>query len=279
MSYGMMEFYSTVLGRNAEFRFILPDDARARKDMFKDSPAYKRPTKTIYLLNGYSNSSTEWLLGGNIRFMADLFNLAMILPNGENSFYTNGPGTGRRFGDYIGIDLVNFTRERFGLSTKREDTFIGGISMGGYGALRNGFAYPDTFSKIIAMSPAYIIHEIDKAKPGFQNAGGNYDFYYTLFGDLDTVMESENSVEHLIKTIEETDAAKMPQVFHACGTEDFLYEVNGIIENFMNEHKVPHKYYESAGMHDFNFWNQYIQKSFAWAVGENVPDFQNNDLK
>ena len=156
MSYGMMEFYSTVLGRNAEFRFILPDDARARRDMFKDSPAYRRPTKTIYLLNGYSNSSTEWLLGGNIRFMADRFNLAMILPNGENSFYTNGPGTGRRFGDYIGIDLVNFTRERFGLSDKREDTFIGGISMGGYGALRNGFAYPDTFSKIIAMSPAYI---------------------------------------------------------------------------------------------------------------------------
>ena len=68
MSYGMMEFYSTVLGRNAEFRFILPDDARARRDMFKDSPAYRRPTKTIYLLNGYSNSSTEWLLGGNIRF-------------------------------------------------------------------------------------------------------------------------------------------------------------------------------------------------------------------
>ena len=52
MSYGMMEFYSTVLGRNAEFRFILPDDARARRDMFKDSPAYRRPTKTIYLLNG-----------------------------------------------------------------------------------------------------------------------------------------------------------------------------------------------------------------------------------
>lgn len=51
MSYGMMEFYSTVLGRNAEFRFILPDDARARRDMFKDSPAYRRPTKTIYLLN------------------------------------------------------------------------------------------------------------------------------------------------------------------------------------------------------------------------------------
>ena len=38
MSYGMMEFYSTVLGRNAEFRFILPDDARARRDI----DVYKR---------------------------------------------------------------------------------------------------------------------------------------------------------------------------------------------------------------------------------------------
>lgn len=268
MSYGMMEFYSPILRRNAEFRFILPDDVRMKEEMFKDSPAYKRPTKTVYLLNGYTNSSTEWLLGGNIRFMADRFNLAMILPNGENSFYTNGPGTGRCFGDYIGIDLVNFTRERFGLSDRREDTMIGGISMGGYGALRNGFAYPDTFSKIIAMSPAYIIHEIDKAKPGFENAGGNYDYYYALFGDLDTVMESDNSVEHLIRSIEETDRAKMPEVFHACGTEDFLYEVNQILRNYLNSHQVPLAYHEGPGSHDFNFWNQYIMKSFAWAAGD-----------
>ena len=40
------------------------------------------------------------------------------------------------------------------LSTKREDTFIGGISMGGYGALYNGFKYRDTFSKVAAFSPA-----------------------------------------------------------------------------------------------------------------------------
>jgi S-formylglutathione hydrolase FrmB len=263
----MMEFYSPSLRRNAEFRFILPDDVRVQ-EMFKDSPSYKRPAKTVYLLNGYTNSGTEWLLGGGIRYMADFFNLAMILPNGENSFYTNGPGTGRRFGDYIGIDLVNFTRKRFGLSGEREDTFIGGISMGGYGALRNGFAYPDTFSKIIAMSPAYIIHEINKAKPGFENAGGNYDYYYALFGNLDTVMESENSVEHLINTIEAEDKAKMPQVYHACGTEDFLYDVNKILVNYMKAHNVLHEYHEGPGKHDFDFWNQYIKKSFSWAVEE-----------
>ena len=120
------------------------------------------------------------------------------------------------------------------------------------------------------MSPNYINQENDKAKPGFKKDGGNYDFYYALFGNLDTVMESENSVEHLIRNIEETDVAKMPQVFHACGTEDFLYDVNLTLENYLNEHNVPHKFHESSGTHDFDFWNQYIQKSFAWAVEETI---------
>lgn len=50
----------------------------------------------------------------------------------------------------------------------------------------------------------------------------------------------------------------------------FLYDVNLTLENYLNEHNVPHKFHESSGTHDFDFWNQYIQKSFAWAVEETI---------
>ena len=56
--------------------------------------------------------------------------------------------------DYVGKELVEMTRKMFPLSEKREDTYIGGISMGGYGALYNGMKYRDTFSKVAAFSPA-----------------------------------------------------------------------------------------------------------------------------
>lgn len=61
-------------------------------------------------------------------------NLNVILPDGENSFYLNQGAAGRRYADYVGRELVAYTRKLFSLSDRREDTCIGGLSMGGFGA-------------------------------------------------------------------------------------------------------------------------------------------------
>lgn len=72
-------------------------------------------------------------------------NLAVVMPAGENAFYIDQPEMGTMHGKFIGEELVDITRRMFPLSRKREDTYIGGLSMGGFGALRNGLKYHDTF--------------------------------------------------------------------------------------------------------------------------------------
>ena len=60
------------------------------------------------------------------------------MPSGDNKFYIDNPDSGEMYGSFIGKELIEFTRKTFPLSQKREDTFIAGLSMGGYGALVNG---------------------------------------------------------------------------------------------------------------------------------------------
>lgn len=80
--------------------------------------------------------------------------IAVIMPAGENHFYLNQPGAGFDYQNFIGSELVELTREMFPLSKHREDTYIGGLSMGGFGALNNGLKNPETFGGIIALSSA-----------------------------------------------------------------------------------------------------------------------------
>ena len=101
------------------------------------------------------------------RFSAE-YGVAVIIPDGENSFYTDHPERCALFSSYVGDELVRVTRRMLPcLSTRREDTWIGGISMGGYGALINGLRYSDTFSKIGMLSPAagHVLPRTERCSP------------------------------------------------------------------------------------------------------------------
>ena len=94
-------------------------------------------------------------------------------------------GFDTRWGEMAGRELVAFTRQMFPLSDQREDTFIGGLSMGGFGALRLGSYYHETFSRIFCLSGAFVIDDIAGIKEGYSDDIGDYDCYHHIFGDLE----------------------------------------------------------------------------------------------
>ena len=65
--------------------------------------------------------------------------LCVVMPSGENMFYVDQEHTHNHYSQFIGEELVEMTRAMFPLSHKKEDTFIAGLSMGGYGAIVNWF--------------------------------------------------------------------------------------------------------------------------------------------
>ena len=108
------------------------------------------PFKTLYFLPGYSANAEEIATYLPMRQMSAKYGIAIVIPDGENSFYSDHPERATMHGRFVEEELVETTRKLFPqLSDKREDTFIGGISMGGYGAAVHGMHGHKTFSKIL----------------------------------------------------------------------------------------------------------------------------------
>lgn len=257
------DFYSKSLSKVCNFNVVIPNDIMP--EMVIGNEFYSRGMKTLYLLHGYSGNGKDWLLGSNVQEMAMKYNLAIIMPCGDNSFYLDGKGTGKAYCRFVGDELIEYTRKTFGISDKKEDTFIGGLSMGGFGALHTGLFYPDTFHKIIALSSALIIHNIEHMKEDAKDEIADYYYYSSVFGDLDHLESSINNPEYLIRRLKKEGKA-IPQIYMACGSEDFLIEPNRAFHSFLQQEKVDVQYFESEGIHDWTFWNQYLEPSIKWML-------------
>ena len=139
-----------------------------------------------------------------------------------------------------------------------DETYIMGLSMGGFGALRAALAYPENFGKTAALSSALIIHKIAAMRPGDVDSHANYEYYRECFGELSEVLNSRSNPEVLAKEIL-SGGGKMPKIYMACGTEDFLLENNRQFHNFLSSENIEHIYLESRGGHDMEFWDKYAK--------------------
>ena len=154
-----VNFFSKALMRPVTMNVILPAD----KVFFgEETEEENKPFKTLYLLHGVMGNYTDWVTGTCIKRWAEEKNLAVVMPSGANMFYMDHPNANENYSEFIGKELVKITRRMFPLSHKKEDTFIAGLSMGGYGAIRNGLKYHDTFGYIIGLSSALITEDMAK---------------------------------------------------------------------------------------------------------------------
>ena len=139
-----ISFFSKTLMRTIPLSVYLPSDAVD----FNNQYLSEGPYKALVLLHGVLGSDQDWVNQTRILRYAKEKNLALIMPSGENHFYVDQPWNYTNYGEFIGVELPEISRRMFPISRKREDLGIAGLSMGGYGALRNGIKYPDTFSVI-----------------------------------------------------------------------------------------------------------------------------------
>lgn len=256
-----IQFFSHCLLRDVRVKAIVPVD---KFDIFGASVGTDKPFKTLYLLHGIYGNENSWFSESRISKFASDKDLVVIMPAGENKFYVNNPNGCERYGEFIGKELVEITRKMFKLSEKREDTFIAGLSMGGYGAMHNGLKYCDTFGYIATLSAALIVDEeivnSDDSAPVFTFCR---KYYESIFGDLDKVLGSEldtyAQIDNAVK-----DGVNLPQIYMCIGTEDFLYSKNIAFRDYLVKLGVEVTFEEFSGIHDWDFWDSHIQDVLNW---------------
>ncbi len=201
------DFMSDVLEMGASMTVLLPQDSD--EQVGATTVARSGPPPVLYLLHGLSDDDTAWLRFTSIERYAAAHGLAVVMPQVDRSFYTDLPNGHGDYWQFLSEELPAVVSDFFRVSERREDTFVAGLSMGGFGALKWALDQPERFAAAASLSGALDLEQLV--------AGGERDaLFATVLGDR-SVTEAGNDLFAAAEALEPTAA---PRFFVACGTED-----------------------------------------------------------
>lgn len=241
MSYCDLHWRSTVLRKSTTTRIILPEVG---------TPPYP----TLYLLHGLSDDYSSWTRNTRLEQYLQKLPLIVVMPDGYRGFYTN-QDQGPRYADHIALELTTMIERNFPVKTGRQNRAIGGLSMGGYGALRIGFAFADRYCSIHSHSGAIATTE----KPIISDHLPTWEFEQ-IFGENPAM--SNHDIIHLCQQM--LQGKDIPEVWIDCGTNDFLFEHNQDVHQCFNQLGLKHQYHEFSGNHTWDYWNKHIPKALKF---------------
>ncbi len=255
MAFLQVQFFSKALVVASTVNVILPEiDQGVGVTASKEE---KLP-KVLYLLHGYSDDHSIWMRRTSVERYAAEHNLAVIMPAVNHSYYCNEP-MGERYWDYIADELPQTMHRFFRLSNDPKDTFVAGLSMGGYGAMKLALTYPERFSAAGCFSGA-----LDAAPIGEVNERVKERKEKT-FGPIDKIAGSENDLYYLMKKNE--DAPSKPRLYVSCGTGDYLYDSFLRFVPEVRAHGWDVSTYEKPDeTHNWRFWDEEIEKFIPFAL-------------
>jgi S-formylglutathione hydrolase FrmB len=245
-------FYSEVLGIQSSMTVIFPQ--KTKDKIWNKEKSGRDQVPVLYLLHGASDDDTIWLRRTSIERYLESLDLAVVMPRAELSFYTDMEH-GLPYFTFINKELPKIVHEFFSASEKREDTFIAGISMGGYGALKSAFCYPEQYGAVASISGVVDISHFMK------NNIINKRVWDAVFGSK-PVTKTTNDLYYLMDNCRQKTLK--PKIFQCCGTEDFLRKDNQKFYEACQAKGFDLTYYEYPGSHDWKFWDFSIQKVLAW---------------
>ena len=244
------DFFSQVLKLSTSMCVALPEVNTAPAKRMKLHP-------TLYLLHGLSDDHTIWQRRTSIERYAADYNLAVVMPTVHRGFYTD-MAQGPRYWTFISEEVPYVAQTLFRLSAKREDNFVAGLSMGGYGAFKLALRCPEQYAAAASLSGA-----VDIAGRCMLWSAEYRAEMERIFGPIDQLAGSKNDLMALAKTFARKKTPR-PLLYQCCGTEDTLYESNIRFRDHARSLRIDLTYEEGPGQHEWVYWDKMIQRVLEW---------------
>lgn len=249
MAFFRADFMSQELGMHTSANIMIPDGMDNRK------------LKVLYLLHGLSDNCSCWNRLTSVERYAREYHLAVIMPEVQRSFYTDMKH-GMKYFSYITKELPRFVHSMFNLPVSREKTYVAGLSMGGYGALKCALTYPNRYAACAAFSSCCDMqYNVDSQRISNTSTAE----LMGVFG-MDLQIGKENDLFALAQKC--ARAKEQPVFYMSCGTLDSLLHQNHELRDHMRGLGLDLNYEEWEDDHTWRFWDASLQRAFAYFFGE-----------
>jgi len=267
-------FYSVILGQSCTMNVLLPEEDQG---IGVDASVWDGKTElpVLYLLHGMGDDHSIWMRRTSIERYAAGRRLAIVMPAAAKSNYVDQV-YGENYFRFLTKELPGIVSRFFRVSTAREKSFIAGLSMGGYGAMRAALGCPERYCAVASMSGG-----LDLTKHGFQyfealsQQGGadkeqvpqrvrtRIKSWRLAFGDADTFLGSDNNLMRLLERQAKSGTA-LPKIHISIGRQDALYESNRSFCEKLDGLGIPYEYLEEDGGHEWGMWDRFVQTVLDW---------------
>lgn len=205
----------------------------------------------LYLLHGLGDDHTAWVRRTGIDRYANREGIAVVMPEVQRGFYTD-MAYGPAYFTYITEELPRLCGSFFRITEDPARTYIAGLSMGGYGALKAALRCPERYAAAGCFSGAVDIRSRMKAEDNPMTPG-----------EVQAVSGGELAPEDdiLMLTARAVNAGrKLPAFYITCGLSDYLYEDNRRLRQQLDFLHIPYVYEEWAGAHEWDFWDRSVRQ-------------------
>ena len=240
-------FHSAALAREMHYRILIPADY--------ETSGHRYPV--LYLLHGLTGSYIDWETRTQLDQYAAGLPLIIAMPDGDDSWYTNSATQPQeKWEDYIVKDFIPEIDKNYRTIQTKFGRAIGGLSMGGYGAMKFALKYPGMFIFAASFSGALSVTSNEFRPRAGSKAAGQIA---AIFGAADSETRTQNDVYTLAGKVTNPDS--LPYLWISCGTEDTtLIKPNQDFAALLVRQKIRHSYSESPGVHAWNFWDDGIEQ-------------------
>jgi putative tributyrin esterase len=240
MACATLHFHSPALAKACSMTVIVPEGSVGTP-----------PFPVCYLLHGLSDDHTSWARQTSLERHVAGLPLIVVMPDGGRGFYcdaVDGPAYERHLLD----DVIGFVDRTFHTMPERQGRVIGGLSMGGYGAIKLALKYPQLFCSAVSHSAVLDVQRrlerpevAEEMRRIFGPApGGGPNDPYALAATIDRTL--------------------LPALRLDCGREDGLLEENRAFHRHLEQLGIPHEYAECPGAHTWEYWDCHIQEALAF---------------
>jgi S-formylglutathione hydrolase FrmB len=229
-----------------------------------DASESKHPAQTypvLYFLHGLGDNERTLFNSGGFTLLDDLHRQHKIgefliaAPEGGRTFYVNSADGKILYSNFFLQEFMPFIESHYRIRKGREHRAISGISMGGYGALRFAFAYPEMFGAVSAQSAALITESPQELDLAMQSGYPLTNLIATVFGDPINEQHWKNNSPFVLAEKNRAALRRMAIYFNCGNHDNYGFEKGAAALNGqLNREGVKHDYHLYPGDHSYGYF-------------------------